>query len=130
MDFSVYRPGPPLSVRTTLLADEIGLLAPTGDIDMATAPLLAAAFEDLRREHAPRAVVVELAGVKFLGSAGLSCLANARADTELALSRLTHAVRRALEVGGLREYFPCYDTTEEARDGLLQRLSASVDRSA
>ncbi|UJW32107.1 STAS domain-containing protein [Saccharothrix sp. AJ9571] len=130
MDFSVYRPGPPLSVRTTLLTDGIGLIAPTGDIDMATAPLLTAAFEDLRREHSPRAVVVELSGVNFLGSAGLSCLANARADIELSLSRMTHAVRRALEVGGLREYFRCYDTTEEARDALLQRLSARADRSA
>lgn len=130
MEFSAYRPGPPLSVRTTVLADEIGLLAPAGDIDTATAPLLDNALADLRAAHSPRGVVVDFAGVKFLGSAGLSCLAKARAETELVLARSPHAVRRALEVGGLREYFSNFDSAEEAADVLRQRFAASAERSA
>lgn len=49
----------------------------SGEIDLATAPRLRAAVTDAAERLAGRRLVVDLAGVRFLGSAGMAVLAAA-----------------------------------------------------
>jgi len=80
-----------------------------GEVDTFTAPVLRASL-DTQLEQQPTALVIDLCGVQFLGSAGLAVLVetqkSARSrDVELRLVANTRAVTRPLEVTGLIDLF-------------------------
>jgi anti-sigma B factor antagonist len=89
----------------------------TGEVDTATAPKLASFLTT--QLSAARVVVVNLDGVEFLGSAGLSALfeANEQAAREhRALLLVCHSriANRALAATELQEQFTFADTVAEA----------------
>ena len=95
------------------------IVAVTGEIDMVTSPSLE---ESLRAQLAPptRHLVVDLAGVTFLGSNGLAALlaiselaANAGTTLHLAGMDNRHA-SRALEVTGLLTRFATHRSATDA----------------
>jgi anti-sigma B factor antagonist len=88
-----------------------------GEIDTLTAPELAALVT--AQLAIARLVVLNLDGVQFLGSAGLSVLVEAnelatREDRHLRLVCHSGMVNRALDVTGLREQFSFADTVSAA----------------
>lgn len=88
-----------------------------GEVDTLTAPKLAGFLDE--QLSAARVVVVDLDGVEFLGSAGLSALfeAHERAARERRVLRLvchSRIVNRALEATELREHFTFADTVPDA----------------
>jgi anti-sigma B factor antagonist len=91
----------------------------TGEVDTLTAPTLA---NVLRKQlSTAQVVVVDLDGVEFLGSAGLSALyeANVLANQENCLLRLvchSRIANRALEVTNLRDRFTFASTVQDALD--------------
>src|SRR5918998_6426053 len=116
------------SVDSDFPADIIGLqvaeygpdarvVTVTGEIDTLTAPRLAS-FLNMQLSAA-RVVVVDLDGVEFLGSAGLSALFEAnelasREDRALRLVCHSRIANRALEATELREQFIFADTVPDA----------------
>jgi anti-sigma B factor antagonist len=93
----------------------------TGDVDMATAP-------DVRErintalERRPTTLVVDLLGVEFLASAGLSLLIEVRKHAldegiRLAVVAEGLAVRRPLEITGLDAELDIYPTQAAALAG-------------
>lgn len=89
----------------------------TGEVDSLTAPALAdVLYEQLSAAHV---VVVDLDGVDFLGSAGLSVLfeCNELATRECRALRLvchSRIANRALEATELRDQFTFADTVPDA----------------
>jgi len=91
----------------------------TGEVDALTAPKLANVLQE--QLSAARVVVVDLDGVEFLGSAGLSALfeANEFATRECRVLRLvchSRIANRALEATELRDHFIFADTVSDAVD--------------
>ncbi|MGH3480839.1 MAG: STAS domain-containing protein [Pseudonocardiaceae bacterium] len=89
----------------------------TGEVDALTAPELAA-FLTAQMVIA-QVVVVDLDGVRFLGSAGLSVLFEAnelanREDLDLWLVCNSQTANWALEATGLREHFTFADSVPDA----------------
>jgi len=89
----------------------------TGEVDTLTAPQLTR-FLNAQLSTA-RVVVVDLDGVKFLGSAGLSALFEANelaTEQHRALRLVCHSriANRALEATDLRERFTFADTVPDA----------------
>jgi anti-anti-sigma factor len=106
MDLQVAERGPDARVVT------VG-----GEIDALTAPELAAVVTE--QLAAAALVVVNLDGVQFLGSAGLSVLVQAndlatREDRHLRLVCHSRMVNRVLDATGLRDQFSFADTVSEA----------------
>lgn len=102
-------------------SDGIGTVTVTGDVDLLTAPRLAKAVQQVQGQG--QAVLLDLGGVDFLGSAGLSVLVEAArraddSDGRLAVLVTRHAVRRAIEVTGLDAALHLFDTAGAARDYL------------
>jgi anti-sigma B factor antagonist len=88
-----------------------------GEIDALTAPDLAAFLT--AQLVVAQVVVVNLDGVRFLGSAGLSVLLEAnelatREDRDLRLVCNSRTAHLALEVTGLQEQFTCADSVPDA----------------
>jgi anti-sigma B factor antagonist len=88
-----------------------------GEIDALTAPELAAFLT--AQLVAAQVVVVNLDGVRFLGSAGLSVLFEAnelatREDRDLRLVCNSQTANWALDATGLREYFTFADSVPDA----------------
>jgi anti-sigma B factor antagonist len=84
-------------------------VAPTGEIDMATAPILTRDLETAIREH-PARVLVDLGDVSFLDSSGINALVRAQhlADgfgVELVLDSPNETCKRVLKVAGLDALF-------------------------
>jgi anti-sigma B factor antagonist len=80
-----------------------------GELDMSTAPLLREEFQRLSAEVAPR-VTVDLSGLGFVDSTGLSVLISAlkrfRAEGgDMVLRAPTPSILRVLEITGLTEVF-------------------------
>lgn len=96
------------------------IISVRGELDLATAPLLGDAFADAERDEGAVAVI-DLSGVGFLDSSGLRVLAQCQrllaGPDEVGVLRLvvaTDAVRRVLDVTGLRSFFKVYDTLDDA----------------
>ncbi|MBN6037223.1 STAS domain-containing protein [Amycolatopsis sp. 195334CR] len=94
---------------------EVVELAVTGELDTTTAAMLAEAIAQAVADG-PAALVVNLSGVEFLASAGISVLieANATLRIPFALVAATHQVRRPLAVTGLDRILPLYPTATAA----------------
>jgi anti-sigma B factor antagonist len=96
------------------------VLRTTGEIDMNTAPVLAAEFDQaMAAATAPAPVVADLSDVTFLSSAGLAVLLDARercsaAGTPLRIVATNRPVLRALAIAGLAELLSVHSTVEEA----------------
>ena len=97
-----------LTVVTSTEGDA-GIVRAVGELDANSAPRLRAAFDELFEGEHP-AVVVDLEGVSFIDSSGLSVLiaaykqASAR-DVKLSLRSPSPAVTRLLEMTGQTERF-------------------------
>jgi len=98
-----------LSLSTSTGDDGAVTVSAAGDVDGYTAPLLRAVLDGHLARGCP-ALVVDLSGVEFLGSAGLATLVQAQKSAtdrgiDLRLIATTRAVLRVLEVTGLIDLF-------------------------
>jgi anti-sigma B factor antagonist len=116
------------SVRFTVATDSDGIctVMVTGDVDLLTAPAMATAVQQAQEKT--QDVLLDLSGVDFLGSAGLSVMVEAARRADGSQGRLavlvTHRpVRRAIEVTGLDAALHLFDSADAAK----QYLSASSD---
>ncbi|HWR46583.1 MAG TPA: STAS domain-containing protein [Pseudonocardiaceae bacterium] len=94
----------------------------TGEVDALSAPDLAAFLT--AQLAVARLVVVDLDGVRFLGSAGLSVLFEVnelatQEDCDLRLVCNSRTANLALEVTGLRERLPFADNVPDALTNVL-----------
>ena len=108
---------------TTSAAPEATTVSVVGSVDMVTAPPFGQAVAAAQAEQ-PRAVLIDLSGVDFLGSAGLSVLVDAArraADggSAMVIVAETHPVVHALAVTGLDSVLTIVPTTAQA----LRRLA-------
>jgi len=94
----------------------------TGEVDVLTAPELAAFLT--AQLAVAQLVVVDLDGVRLLGSAGLSVLFEVnelaiQEDRDLRLVCNSRTANLALEVTGLRERLPFVDSVSDALDNVF-----------
>ena len=93
------------------------VLVVSGDIDMVTAPGFEKALIGALRPR-PEILVVDLTGVAFLGSAGLTALVAARQEagevTAVRVVAKSSATARPLQLTGLDQELPLFATREEA----------------
>jgi anti-anti-sigma factor len=83
-------------------------LAPKGELDIATVPLLEAAFADVEHSDAAK-IIIDLSGVTFIDSTGIQLLLriNDRCDADRRLEIVpSPAVERLLDITGLRDQLP------------------------
>jgi len=96
------------AVDSTTEGDAV-IITVRGDVDLATAPALQAECE--RAVDADTAIVrLDLSGLTFLDSSGISVLVKTHQDLEesggtLVLHRLDDRTRRVLDVAGLADFF-------------------------
>ncbi|MGH3240455.1 MAG: STAS domain-containing protein [Spirillospora sp.] len=91
-----------------------------GELDIATADDLRRHLNEARREHGEN-VVLDLSGLEFMDSGGLSVIvacykATSAAGGGLVLAAPRPIVRRALEITGLHRRIPVTDTLDAALD--------------
>jgi anti-sigma B factor antagonist len=89
-------------------------IALAGDLDMSTAPAVEERLIELEDGELPERVVLDLRGLRFIDSTGLSLLINANSRGRKAGRRLTivsgtGAPRRILETTGLRSRLDIVD---------------------
>ena len=92
---------------------EAARLRTRGSLDMATAPMLEAQIDELRKARVQR-VIVDLSGLDFMDSVGLRLLlsvdASARRDGySITLVRGPAAVQRVFEITGTAAVLPFVD---------------------
>ncbi|MDQ4011193.1 MAG: anti-sigma factor antagonist [Actinomycetota bacterium] len=109
-----------MGLQVTEHGDDARVVTVLGEVDALTAPELAAFLTT--QLAAARVVVVDLDGVGFLGSAGLSVLfeANEQASREDRVLRLvcnSRIANRALEATELKEHFSFADNVPDALQG-------------
>jgi len=82
-------------------------LAPAGELDIATVPMLESAFEELEQADGAATIVLDLSGVTFIDSTGLQLLLriSERASGRIELIG-SPALDRLLEITGLRPRLP------------------------
>lgn len=98
----------------------VHLLVVVDELDMATAPQLGAAAREVLRSS-PRMLAVDLAGVRYLASAGLDALLHAHEGAQevgcrFVLVAVPRIVFRVIEMVGLTTLFSVHDTLAAALD--------------
>ncbi|WIY00613.1 STAS domain-containing protein [Amycolatopsis mongoliensis] len=94
------------------------ILTVRGELDVATAPQLRTRIGELTLE-AGQLLVVDLEGVTFCDSSGISTLIAARnvaeaAEAKVALVAVPTRLTRTLALTGLADFFPTYPTAGDA----------------
>jgi anti-sigma B factor antagonist len=114
------------NLAVTLQADPAGpcLITASGELDYHTGPKLKAYLDDAPLESGA-ALVLDLSGISYCDSTGVSVLAHAyqraeAAGVTLALAGAAPAIFRLLSFTGLDRLFRSYDSVE----GALHALSA------
>jgi anti-anti-sigma factor len=110
------RPPPPFRVGSHRL-DGTLVIAPEGEIDIATAPLVRRAID--RGDGAMSQLVLDLRHVEFMDTSGLQIVVEqmrqqAAGVREFAVVRGPDAVQRLLEMAGLTQALRLLDAPEEA----------------
>ncbi len=98
-------------------ANGVTVLAVSGEVDMVSAPALRDALVSELADG--RTLVVDMAGVTFLGSAGLAVLVEAarlapQRNAALKVVATARAVKRPLEATGLEEVFSVHESVDAA----------------
>jgi anti-sigma B factor antagonist len=111
---------PALDVHVRSLDADRFLVTVVGALDLHTAPELGDALQRLLHVGA-HTVLVDLSGVTFLDSTGLTCLIAAYRTTRntgarLALIAPSPSVRNMLELTGVDRVLPSYPTPDAAHD--------------
>jgi anti-anti-sigma factor len=118
LEFGPFRPElpadlpvPDLVVHVDVCTPAVQVLRVVGELDVATAPILRTAVGEVLSAR-PARVVLDLAHVRFLGSAGLAALLDAvlcgeRLGVVVCVSAASRAVRRILQLTGVAELFGC-----------------------
>jgi anti-sigma B factor antagonist len=109
MLFAVAEIAEPLLVVEVTREGNRAVVRIEGEVEFATAPRLRATLLDLAQEGASP-VVVDLAAVTFLDSAGISLLIQAKkrltsVNSDLVLRSPQQNIRRVLEISGVTELF-------------------------
>lgn len=107
-----------ITVVTESPGEGIVVLSVSGEVDLLTIESLEGRLRDAL-QHPNKRVVLDLSGVRFLGSAGLSTLiggAESAHDNgiELLLVADERAILRPLEVTGIRSTFTVFDSVDAA----------------
>lgn len=90
----------------TIHIDDTHVVHVQGEVDLSAAAALRDRIERARRQDDDRSVVVDLAGVTFIDSAGLCELVRpATQGYAVTLRRPSPQARRVLEVAGVSEVF-------------------------
>lgn len=110
-----------LDVETRQAENGVTVVAPTGRLDVAGAPALKDAINEVVKNGPPR-VVIDMEGVSFVDSTGLGSVISALkqirgSQGELRLAAPNQQVRVVLELTTLDRVFPYYATVEEALAG-------------
>ena len=110
-----------LDVAIEVAGDRVTIVAPRGELDVDTAAQLRATIDGLLARGTTR-IVVDLAGLGFCDSVGLSTFAVAsaacaRAGGYLRLAAPTPFLVRLLDVVSLLQRLPVYATVDAARHG-------------
>lgn len=113
-----------LSVRVRTVPEAV-VVAASGDLDLGSAPVLRERARAVLDDR-PAALIVDLDGIGFCGSAGLQVLAELVAETAdggvpLAVVAGRRPVVRAVRLSHLDEAFTLHATVEDARDWIRRR---------
>ncbi|RSM41064.1 anti-sigma factor antagonist [Amycolatopsis balhimycina DSM 5908] len=117
---------PVLTVRIRTLPEAV-VVAAVGDLDLGTAPMLRARAR-AALDGGPGALIVDLGGIAFCGSAGLQVIAElvaatAAADLPFAVVADRRPVLRTLRLSHLDATLALYPTLAGARAWLRERPS-------
>lgn len=114
---------PDVARMISIASDDAGkqgveVLSVSGELDMLTTDALAERL-DAALKPPNTAVVLDLSGVRFLGSAALSALLKGAetaksAGLSFALVATDHATLRPFEVTGISSSFAIYDSVDDA----------------
>jgi len=120
-----HDPGPTDLLTVSLVMSQgTAVLTARGEVDLYTAPVLRSALDEAF-DHDPSSIVVDLTGITFFASSGLSVLLAGleeakRRHCELRLAGCSRAVRRPLDIVGLGACFEDQpDTVPGSRPGRL-----------
>src|ERR1700693_1866699 len=110
-----------LDVQSRQTDAGVTVLAPSGRLDVAGAPMLKDAVSDAVKNGQPR-LVIDLEGVSFVDSTGLGSVIAAlklvrSSKGDLRLAAPNQQVRVVLELNTLDRVFPYFATVEEALTG-------------
>jgi anti-anti-sigma factor len=101
------------------LDDGIAVVQVTGEVDVASCGVLRDRLLRIVTDEGFRGLVVNLAGVRFIDSAGVGVLVGAwravcATTSRLALAAPAPQVRRVLDMAGLTKILPVYDAEADA----------------
>jgi anti-sigma B factor antagonist len=108
-------PSAPFDVRSER-TDRAHRLTPTGELDIATAPILARAFDAVYGAD-DQMIVVDLTELSFMDSTGIHLLVQmntaCKAADRLRIVNGSPAVVRVLDVSGLRDHLPIISSDDD-----------------
>lgn len=106
-----------LSIATQLIDDETAVVAPSGDVDLWSAPELKRTLYEMLAANRTR-LVLDLAGVRFMDSTALGVLVGIERrltdDARLALAEPSPEVLRIFELTGVAAAFRIFPTRDAA----------------
>ena len=116
-----------LEVNITRAAQDIPVVALTGEVDLHTCPELRATLQKLAEEGS-QTIILNLSGVPYLDSAALGVMVDAQRrarerDGEIILAQVTPFVLRAFEITRLIRIFRSFPTVADAEAAATEKVA-------
>jgi anti-sigma B factor antagonist len=103
-----------------------------GELDIATVPMLEAAFDAVYADEAAEMIVVDLTELRFMDSTGIHLLLRMRAacqaDDRLRVVNGSRAVVRLFDVAGVRDRLPIISSDRDPLAPLPSKPPGPMDR--
>ena len=114
-----------LFTASVVLRDEIAILSVGGAIDFASAPTFEAVVANVRAGGVA-ALIIDLAGVTIMASAGLRVLVLANENTPcFAAAAPPRVLTKQIELVGLAKILPLFPTVEDALSAVRFALDST-----
>ncbi|GJL77280.1 MAG: hypothetical protein NPINA01_02690 [Nitrospinaceae bacterium] len=111
-----------IEIQSNQKSNGVVTLAIQGEVDTHTSPQVLEQWKDLLKDN-PSAVIINLSGVTYINSLGLSTLvegmqASQNNNTKFLLASLSPMVKDVFAMAHLLTVFEIYDSTEDALNAI------------
>ncbi len=108
------------------IMEEVPVLVIEGDMTSESDSDVMKAYNEIKKEHAPKNIIINFEKTKYINSAGIASLINIIQDLQesggkISFVGLTNHFRKVMDIVGISDFVEIFDLNREALESIKSR---------